>query len=168
MFTGIVKGKGQLLAIVDKQDLRSVTVLLPEGAEVGVELGASISVDGVCLTVTSLDGRSVRFDMMGETLARTTLGEYREGDEVNIERAAREGVEIGGHPLSGHIDCVCSVEQIEYPENNVVMTFKVPPPLIRYVFSKGYIGLNGTSLTVSNVDKKAGTSRCGLSPRRCD
>jgi riboflavin synthase len=164
MFTGIVKGMGRLQAISDKPKLRSISVVLPEGAEAGVELGASIAIDGVCLTVTSLDLRTVSFDIMAETLERTTLGALKEGDLVNIERAARDGAEIGGHPLSGHVDCVCTIERIDRPENNVVMTFKVPQPFVRYIFSKGYIGLHGTSLTVSNVDKKAGTFQVWFIP----
>lgn len=164
MFTGIIKGKGLVRAIADRANLRVLTVTLPEGAEIGVELGASISVDGVCLTVTSIDGISASFDVMAETLRLTTLGALKAGDHVNIERAAREGVEIGGHPLSGHIDCICTVERIERPENNCVLTFKVPQPFSRYIFSKGYIGLNGTSLTVSNVDKKAGTFQVWFIP----
>jgi riboflavin synthase len=164
MFTGIIKGKGQVQAIADQTNLRSITVDLPPGAEVGVELGASISVDGVCLTVTSINDRLVTFDIMAESLQRTTLGDLKQGDSVNIERAARDGAEIGGHPLSGHIDCVCAIERIERPENNVVITFKVPDQFIRYIFSKGYIGLNGTSLTVSNVDKKARTFQVWFIP----
>jgi len=164
MFTGIIKGKGQVRAIADRANLRSVTVDLPAGAAVGVELGASISVDGVCLTVTSINDRLVTFDIMAESLQRTTLGDLKQGHSVNIERAARDGAEIGGHPLSGHIDCVCSIARIERPENNVVITFKVPVQFIRYIFSKGYIGLNGTSLTVSNVDKKAHTFQVWFIP----
>jgi riboflavin synthase len=101
---------------------------------------------------------------MAETLERSTLGVLKQDDHVNIERAARDGAEIGGHPLSGHIDCMCTIERIERPENNVVMTFKVPQPFVRYIFSKGYIGLNGTSLTVSNVEKKAGTFQVWFIP----
>jgi riboflavin synthase len=164
MFTGIIKGKGKIKELTDKPNLRTFTIALPEGMQVGVELGASIAVDGVCLTVTAHDGLLVSFDVMAETLRVTTLGDLEQGDEVNLERAARDGAEIGGHPLSGHIDCVCSIGKIERPENNVVMTFAVPDPFIRYIFSKGYIGLNGTSLTVSNVDKKASTFQVWFIP----
>ena len=164
MFTGIIKGKGRIEELVDKPNLRTFSILLPEGSEIGVELGASIAVDGVCLTVTSCDGRVVSFDVMAESLRITTLGDLKRGDEVNIERAARDGAEIGGHPLSGHVDCVCSIQRIDRPDNNVVMTFSVPEPFTRYIFSKGYIGLNGTSLTVTNVDKKAGTFQVWFIP----
>lgn len=164
MFTGIVKGRGQVRRIEDKENFRSLELLLPEGSRSGVEVGASIAVDGVCLTVTGYTDTTATFDIIHETLQRTTLGELTVGAEVNIERAAREGVEIGGHPLSGHIDCVCQVSGVERSENNVTLTFTVPPPYIRYIFSKGYIGLNGTSLTVCNVDRAAGTFQVWLIP----
>jgi riboflavin synthase len=83
---------------------------------------------------------------------------------VNIERAAKDGAEIGGHPLSGHIDCVCEIAEIQRPENNCVMTFQVPRAFVGYIFTKGYIGLNGTSLTVSNVDKKSATFQVWFIP----
>jgi riboflavin synthase len=164
MFTGIIKGIGKIESLVDKPNLRTFSIILPKGAEVGVEIGASISVDGVCLTVTSCQGSLVTFDVMAESLRVTTLGNLKQGDLVNIERAARDGAEIGGHPLSGHIDCICSVQRIERPDNNVVMTFLVPDPFIRYIFSKGYIGLNGTSLTVTNPNKSAGTFQVWFIP----
>jgi riboflavin synthase len=164
MFTGIVQGKGLIQAVIDKPHLRTFTILLPPGTEAGLEIGASVAVEGVCLTVTAFNAGAVSFDSMAETLHRTTLGGLKQGDPVNIERAARDGAEIGGHPLSGHIDCVCTVLRIERPENNVVMTFQVPAPFMRYIFSKGYIGLNGTSLTVSNVDKSAGTFQVWFIP----
>ena len=134
MFTGIIKGKGVIQKVTDRQNARSIQVLLPAGSEVNLEIGASIAVDGVCLTVTSIDGAGVTFDMMGETLLRTTLGAVTEGSAVNIERAAKDGAEIGGHPLSGHVDCVCTVAAVDTPENNFVMTFKVPDPFSRYIF----------------------------------
>jgi riboflavin synthase len=101
---------------------------------------------------------------MAETLNRSTLGALQIGSRVNIERAAKDGAEIGGHPLSGHVDCVCEVYDIETPDNNYVITFKVPQSFSAYIFSKGYIGLNGTSLTVSNVNKRSGTFQVWFIP----
>lgn len=157
MFTGIVKGLGRIEALHRLPGLVSFDILLPQGAEKDLEIGASVSVDGVCLTATSVNARRVAFDVMQETLTRTTLGDLEQGDAVNIERAARDGAEIGGHPLSGHIDCVARIVDVQSPENNRVVTFEVPQPWIRYVFAKGYIGLNGASLTVASVDKQAST-----------
>jgi len=157
MFTGIIIGQGVVTGASDKANFRTFSILLPEGSERDLQIGASVSVDGVCLTTTSISDRTATFDVMAETLRRSTLGQLVIGSRINIERAAKDGAEIGGHPLSGHIDCMCDVVSIEKPENNCVMTFKVPDGFIGYIFSKGYIGLNGTSLTVSNVDKKRGT-----------
>lgn len=164
MFTGIVKGIGRIEGIKRLPGLVTFDILLPEGAEQDLEIGASVAVDGVCLTVTSANGRRATFDVMQETLARTTLGELDSGDSVNIERAARDGAEIGGHPLSGHVDCVARIADLQSPQNNRVLTFAVPPPWIRYIFAKGYIALNGASLTVAAVDRKNSTFSVWLIP----
>lgn len=164
MFTGIVKGLGRIEAVARAPGLTTFDISLPEGGEKDLEIGASVAVDGVCLTVTAVHGRSARFDVMQESLARTTLGELDVGSAVNIERAARDGAEIGGHPLSGHVDVVVSVADVQTPENNRMLTFAVPAPWIRYVFAKGYIGLNGASLTVAAVDKKHSTFTVWLIP----
>lgn len=164
MFTGIVKGLGRIAGIKRLPGLVTFDILLPEGGEKDLQIGASVAVDGVCLTATSVKGRNAMFDVMQETLTRTTLGDLGEGDCVNIERAARDGAEIGGHPLSGHIDCVVRIADIQTPENNRVLTFEVPSPWIRYVFAKGYIALNGASLTVGDVDRKNSTFSVWLIP----
>jgi riboflavin synthase len=164
MFTGIVKGLGRISSIQRRSGLVTFDIELPSGAETDLEIGASVAVDGVCLTVTSTTGRYATFDVMLETLARTTLGDLRDGSSVNIERAAKDGAEIGGHPLSGHVDCVVKVADVQTPENNRVLTLEVPAPWIRYVFAKGYIALNGASLTVASADKRNSTFTVWLIP----
>ena len=164
MFTGIVQGLGRIARIERLPGLVCFTITLPEGTEHDLRIGASVAVDGVCLTVTSIEGREAKFDVMQESLNRTTLDELQQGHAVNIERAAREGAEIGGHPLSGHVDCVVRIADIATPENNRVLTLEVPQPWIRYVFTKGYIALNGASLTVAHVDKRASTFTVWLIP----
>ena len=164
MFTGIVKGLGRIESVRRLAGLATFDIHLPEGAQQDLEIGASVAVDGVCLTVTAVNARHAIFDVMQETLTRTTLGELEKGAEVNIERAARDGAEIGGHPLSGHIDVVAKVIDVQTPENNRVVSFEVPQPWIRYVFAKGYIGLNGASLTVASVDRKSSTFTVWLIP----
>jgi riboflavin synthase len=164
MFTGIVKGLGRIAGIQRQSGLVTFDIELPSGAETGLEIGASVAVDGVCLTVTSTVGQHATFDVMQETLTRTTLRDLSDGSAVNIERAAKDGAEIGGHPLSGHIDCVVAVADVQTPENNRVLTLEVPAPWIRYVFAKGYIALNGASLTVASVDKRNSTFTVWLIP----
>src|SRR5687767_3714024 len=117
MFTGIVKGLGRIVSVQRRSGLVTFDIELPSGAETDLEIGASVAVDGVCLTVTTAAGRHATFDVMQETLTRTTLGDLRDDSAVNIERAAKDGAEIGGHPLSGHIDCVVTVADVQTPEN---------------------------------------------------
>jgi riboflavin synthase len=102
-------------------------------------------------------GAIVEFDAMQETLCRTTLGVLQVGDGVNAERSARDGAEIGGHPISGHVDDLAEVVSVETPENNHVITFRVQPQWTKYIFPKGYLALNGTSLTVAAVDRDSST-----------
>jgi riboflavin synthase len=118
-----------------------------------------VSVDGVCLTVTERVGDdAASFDVMQQSLALTTLGTLQTGSRINVERAAKDGAEIGGHPLSGHIDFLATVVQVRRPENNCVLRIGVPAPWMRYVFAKGYIAVNGASLTVAEAGREPGGS----------
>jgi riboflavin synthase len=154
MFTGIVQAVAGIAALSEKPGLRSFTLEFPEGFAEGLEIGASVSCDGVCLTVTRLHGSTAAdFDVMQQSLNLTTLGAFAEGGRLNVERAARDGAEIGGHPLSGHIDFKATIAQIRNPENNHVLRIAVPPQWMRYIFAKGYIAINGASLTVSEANK---------------
>jgi len=154
MFTGIVQGLARVAALDDRPGLRSFTLQFPPGFAAGLAIGASVAVDGVCLTVTSLEGeQAARFDVMQQTLNLTTLSALRDGATVNVERAAKEGAEIGGHELSGHVDFMATLAGIRRPENNHVLRFSVPARWMRYVFAKGYIAVNGASLTVAEADR---------------
>ena len=155
MFTGIVQGIATVVQATERPGLRSFRLQLPPGFADGLVIGASVAVDGTCLTVTALHGTDVAdFDVMQQSLALTTLAGLREGGRINVERAARDGAEIGGHPLSGHIDFMARVAQIRRPENNCVLRFEVPAPWMRYVFAKGYIAINGASLTVAEAQRE--------------
>ncbi|WP_088287120.1 riboflavin synthase subunit alpha [Ideonella sp. A 288] len=165
MFTGIVQGMARVAAIVDRPGLRSFELAFPEGFDSGLEIGASVACDGVCLTVTARPSPGIAcFDVMQQSLALTTLGTLAVGSRLNVERAARDGAEIGGHPLSGHIDCLARVIDIRRPENNQVLRIEVPPSHRRYVFAKGYIAVNGASLTVAEADRRAGWFEVWLIP----
>jgi riboflavin synthase len=155
MFTGIVQGIATVQTLVERSGLHSVTLRFPPGFTSGLNVGASVAVDGVCLTVTALGGGdTANFDIMLQSLSVTTLPALREGGSVNVERAARDGAEIGGHPLSGHVDCRAMIKDIRRPENNRVMRIEVPAPWMRYVFAKGYIAVNGVSLTAAMIDRE--------------
>lgn len=156
MFTGIVQGIATVAQATDRPGLRSFRLRFPPGFADGLAIGASVACDGTCLTVTSLHGPDqADFDVMQQSLALTTLHSLHEGSRINVERAARDGAEIGGHPLSGHVDFMARVEQVRRPENNHVLRIAVPAPWMRYVFAKGYIAVNGASLTVAEAQRHA-------------
>ena len=151
MFTGIVQGTAEVVEIIEKENFRTHVVRLPEALLPGLEPGASVAHNGCCLTVTRIDGDSISFDLMQETLRVTNLGEVKVGDRVNVERAARFGDEIGGHAMSGHILCTAEVSRVIESENNRQVWFRIPSQWTRYVFTKGYIGIDGISLTIGDV-----------------
>ncbi|PWW46804.1 riboflavin synthase [Melaminivora alkalimesophila] len=165
MFTGIVQAVATLAAIEDRPGLRTFTIEFPEGFCAGLEIGASVAVDGVCLTVTDVvSPTAARFDVMQQSLDITTLGSYAQGDRVNVERAAKEGAEIGGHPLSGHVDFTARLESVREFDNNLVWRVAVPERYRRYIFAKGYIAIHGASLTVAEVDRREGWFEVWLIP----
>jgi riboflavin synthase len=152
MFTGIVQGTAQVVAIEEKERFRVHTLDMPSGQLAGLEPGGSVAHNGCCLTVTKVMGNHVSFDLMQETLRVTNLGELVVGDQVNIERAARFGEEIGGHAMSGHIIAMARITRVEQSPNNYRIWFQVPESLTKYIFTKGYIGIDGISLTVGEVN----------------
>jgi len=154
MFTGIVQGIGRVQRTNDHNGLRTLRVRFPVGFDDGLGVGASVAVDGVCLTVTGVHDGGADFDVMQQTLSLTTLGALADGGAVNVERAAKQGAEVGGHGLSGHIDFKASIASIRTPENNRVLRIAVPAPWMRYVFAKGYIAVNGASLTVAEAHRQ--------------
>jgi len=154
MFTGIVQGVARVAQLSDRSGLRSFRLELPAGIADSLAVGASVAVDGVCLTVTALHGKGAAgFDVMQQSLALTTLGSLVVGGRVNVERAARDGAEIGGHLLSGHVDLTARLAEVRRPENNHVLRLAVPAPWMRYIFAKGYIAVNGASLTVAEAER---------------
>ena len=154
MFTGIVQGVAHVQRIEDRSGLRTLRLAWPPGFDAGLQVGASVAVDGVCLTVTALHAGAADFDAMAQTLAMTTLGTLSEGSTVNVERAAKQGAEVGGHVLSGHVDCRGTLVALREPENNRVLRIALPAPWMRYVFAKGYIAVDGASLTVAEAARE--------------
>ena len=151
MFTGIIQGTAEILDIVEKENFRTHSIRLPASALEGLEPGASVAHNGCCLTVTQIEGERVDFDLMRETLRATNLGSLAVGDRVNYERAARFGDEIGGHAMSGHILCTAEVISVESSPNNHRILFRLPDAWNKYLFTKGYIGIDGISLTIGEV-----------------
>ena len=154
MFTGIVQGVARVAAVEDRAGLRTLRLAFPRGFDAQLQVGASVAVAGVCLTATALHDGAADFDVMQQTLAVTTLGALQRGSQVNVERAAKEGAEVGGHVLSGHIDAQARVLAVRTPENNRVLRLALPAPWMRYVFAKGYVALDGASLTVAEAQRE--------------
>ena len=152
MYTGIVAGTAPILSVEDEDGVRCFTVDLT-GFDGNLEIGASVALDGVCMTVVAIDSGKVGFEAIDETLDRTTLAEKVIGDFLNIERSLRMGDELGGHLLSGHV--MCTAEILERAEVGEGMDLRVsmPDEARSYVLEKGYVAVDGMSLTVGRVEE---------------
>jgi len=157
VFTGIVEGTGIISKINRKENLTTIIVKTPSNFSKGIQVGASVCVDGVCLTATGINQDSLEFDLIMETLKVTTFGKIEEKSIVNIERSLKLGDEIGGHILSGHVFDTATIIEISQPENNYILTLSFNPDLQKYIFPKGYISLNGISLTIGEVNENTFT-----------
>jgi len=150
MFTGLVEGSGKIVALVRAGDGLQLTVSAP--FDLGeVRLGDSMAVSGPCLTVVALKPPQFTVDVSAETLKRTNFAWKRVGDRVNLERALRVGDRLGGHLVTGHIDCVAAVAEKKPGPQSVQMAFRLPSGWMRYVIEKGSIAVEGVSLTVNQV-----------------
>ncbi len=156
MFTGIVETTGSVLAICPGSDSSRMTFAAPTVLS-DAEIGASIAVNGVCLTVTQFDQDSFSADLMDETLKRSALGKLNVGDQVNIERAMPLSGRLGGHIVQGHVDAVATVRSIEPSQDWTLITFDLPQNIARYVVEKGSITVSGVSLTVVKVSEPSAT-----------
>jgi len=150
MFTGITTEIGSIIATASSR----LTVGAPQTAR-GLAVGASVAVNGVCLTVTEFDNASFKVDIMPETLGRTNLGQLRAGDRVNLERALVLGGELGGHLVQGHIDDVGRVVSVTEVAGARLVGFEAPPEVMRYIVTKGFVAIDGISLTVVDRDDKS-------------
>ncbi len=157
MFTGIVQSVAKVVGLQDRPGLRSFALEFADDAFAqGLQIGASVAVDGVCLTATQLMGpRAASFDVMQQSLQLTTLGALTNGARVNVERAAKADAEVGGHLLSGHIDVQGQLIEVRKPDNNCVLRMGVAAPWMRYLFAKGYVAVNGASLTIAQANREA-------------
>ncbi|OIR42384.1 riboflavin synthase subunit alpha [Corynebacterium sp. NML140438] len=150
MFTGLVEEVGSVVSIEPLDDAVRICI----GAEAvlaDVNLGDSIAVDGVCLTVVEATETAFTADVMLETLRRSRIGEYEEGTRVNLERALAAGDKLGGHIVQGHVDAVVTLQHRSPAEHWDLLRFSLPDSMRRYVVEKGSIAISGISLTVSAV-----------------
>ncbi len=167
MFTGIVQGLCRVDSVADALGVRRLRIDLGNLAG-GLVAGASVSINGTCLTVTSIEQGRVGFDVIGETIARTNLGRLDAGREVNIERSLKFGDEIGGHVLSGHVTDVATVVQIVSGAGERTVWFEVAPQWMAYLFHKGFVALDGASLTIAAVDRPRNRISVSLIPETID
>ena len=155
MFTGIITDVGEVVAVETLGTARRMTIACSYPAD-SIALGASICHMGVCLTVTSLserDGRTLfTIDASGETLDRTTLGDWKPGLAVNLERSLRIGDELGGHIVTGHVDGVAQIVSREDRDGTAWFRFRAPRAVAKFIAEKGSVALDGTSLTVNAVE----------------
>lgn len=154
MFTGIVATTAKVIEIIKKENFQTHVIEIPTPYQQDLEIGASVAHNGCCLTVTKVENNHVWFDLIEETLRLTNLGLLEVGQFINIERAARFGDEIGGHSMSGHIVDVMAVRHINKTKENCQIWFDVAPQWTKYILHKGYIGVDGISLTIGDVDER--------------
>ena len=153
MFTGIVQALMDVHEIDHGADLSRLTLKMGPLGD-GLQLGASVAVNGTCLTVTQHDVYATYFDVIKETLDTTNLGRLDSSSRVNVERSFKVGDEVGGHVVSGHVSTTAELVELHHQGNDRVLTFKVAPKWQNYIFHKGYVALDGASLTVSSVDRE--------------
>ena len=155
MFTGIVKGLGTVAAIDRREGFLDMTIDVGNILSIP-EVGASVAVDGVCLTVTEIDGTKLKFSVMEETLEKTTIGGRVVGDRVGLEQPLRMGDELGGHMVLGHVDGVGEIVKKEIDGENCWMTIAAPEFFVKYIVQKGSIAIDGISLTICDPAPKNG------------
>ena len=153
MFTGIVQGIGIIVSINKKISVNNISIEMGKISN-NLQNGASVSINGVCLTVANIIDSTVTFDAIQETLKRSTLGSLKRGDEVNLERALKFGDELGGHLLSGHIMSTAIVADYEKIGQSVDMKISINDKLSPFIIEKGYIAIDGISLTIGEVSSE--------------
>ena len=166
MYTGIVQGLEKITDIHQGKGFITLVISNQHQFFNDVFIGASVAVNGTCLTVTKIDleANQVHFDVSNLTLDLTTLKFLKIGDEVNIERSAKVGAENGGHNLYGHIEGTATIKNLEQRGETLHLDLEIPNGNIKYFFLKGFIGLNGCSLTVNRVDREKNEISIDLIP----
>jgi riboflavin synthase len=150
MFTGIITDIGRIERLEHRGDLRARIATAYDTAS--IDIGASIACNGVCLTAVALGAGWFDVDISAESVSKTNIGDWTEGKRINLERALKVGDELGGHIVSGHVDGVAEIVAARDEGDSLRLTFRAPEALARFIAPKGSVALNGTSLTVNEVD----------------
>lgn len=154
MFSGIIQGIAIVFHIEDKKNLKSFTMQFPEKILKGLKIGSSVSNNGCCLTVTNIEKKFVTFDVIKETLELTTFNLIKLGDFINIERSIKFNSEIGGHLITGHIITTAKIHKIINKDNIYAIYLELNNiDLMKFIFYKGLVAVDGISLTVGNIIK---------------
>jgi len=164
MYSGITRGVFPVVSVERRTGVTRFTVALSEALASNVELGASIAVDGVCLTVVAFEGPRVSFESIAETMALSTLGELHVGRGVSVERSCKLGDELGGHDVFGHVSGTGVVLARGLVGEQLDLTVGVPPAWMKYILAKGFIALDGSSLTVGSARAAEGSFDVHLIP----
>lgn len=151
MYTGITRGVFPVVAVDERDGVTHFSVELDDTLSRHVEIGASVAIDGVCCTVVSQAGKRLSFDAVQETRSLTTLGDLKVGRGVSVERSCKVGDELGGHDVFGHVIGVGVIEKVAHVGEQLDLTIRVPPGWMRFILHKGFIALDGSSLTVGET-----------------
>lgn len=151
MYTGIVQAVAPVTQIIRHDGYTQFHIEFPERLIEGLQIGGSVSVEGVCLSATSITGCTVTFDAMDATLERTNLSDLTVGDTVNLERSAKPNDENGGHAMAGHIATTATLVSIKSEMPGAHIRFSVPEEWAKYIFPRGFLAVNGASLTVAEA-----------------
>jgi riboflavin synthase len=153
MFTGIVEATAKVKALQKRKNLFTLVIEKPKGFR-DITIGDSIANDGVCLTVTSMKGGALSFDLMKETLEATTLKDLQPGQKLNLERAMKADARMGGHFVTGHVDAVARIVKVVTLANYVEYRIAVPKAIRKFIAAKGSVAIDGISLTVGKVTRE--------------
>jgi riboflavin synthase len=164
MFSGIIQGTAEITSATQRDDVITIEVEMGENLIDGLEIGASVAVDGVCLTAVEIAESKAKFDIIEETIRCTTLDMARKNTQVNIERSLRFGDEIGGHNVSGHVTSVATITKVKQGVNGRTLQLTSEEKEISYLMPKGFVAIDGISLTVGDVDRPTSTFDVHLIP----
>ncbi len=153
MFTGIVQGTGTIIDINKNNSVLTLNIKVPQPIAMKLTIGDSLAVDGVCLTVTSISDVNVSFDVVNETQNRTIISNYNKNSVINLETSLEFGQQVGGHLVSGHVQALGTIKEVEINGDTKNILFEIPDDCCKYIFEKGYIAINGCSLTIGKVIK---------------
>ena len=154
MYSGITSGLFEVTSIEKKPGFMTYSVRFNAALLDKLKVGASVSIDGVCQTVVSIIDHDVAFNAIQDTLDRTTLSQLQLGSKVSVERSLNYGDEVGGHEVAGHVIGRGTVHAVRSTENNWDLIIQCPPEWMKYIFTKGFIAVDGSSLTVDQADPK--------------